>query len=397
MSNSTNVSNLSFAQNASSFEQKYTPVETALIVTVLGTIIFMSIAGNTLVCIAIFTDRALRRTNNLFLVSLAVADMMVATLVMTFAVANDVMGYWWFNIEFCNVWISFDIICSTASILNLCAISLDRYIHIRNPLHYEMWMTKKKLAFMITSVWLCSALLGFVPINMGWHRIGMEDISTNHHDSQICQMELNPTYAVVSSFISFYLPCIVMVTIYIQLFRYAQKHVKSIRKMDRLNQVASNGTKTHTSYKVSDHKAARTLGIIMGVFLLCWVPFFTINIISSFCPTCIPVMLFNTFTWLGYSNSSLNPIIYSIFNQEFREAFRKILCLHRCPKISSQLNIRKGGSPYKDKDTAPYRDTDIVRFNDVSSDDIHLNNSFNCASSLRKGSRGPLMEKITTL
>ena len=63
----------------------------------------------------------------------------------------------------------------------------------------------------------------------------------------------------------------------------------------------------------------------MGVFLICWVPFFCVNIVAAFCKTCIPPIVFKCLTWLGYSNSAFNPIIYSIFNLEFREAFQKIL------------------------------------------------------------------------
>lgn len=94
----------------------------------------MSVAGNVLVCVAIYTDRGLRRIGNLFLASLAIADMLVAAMVMTFAGVNDLLGYWVFGAEFCDTWVACDVMCSTASILNLCAISLDRYIHIKDPL-----------------------------------------------------------------------------------------------------------------------------------------------------------------------------------------------------------------------------------------------------------------------
>lgn len=102
----------------------------------LSVLIFLSIAGNILVCVAIYTDRGLRRIGNLFLASLAIADLFVASLVMTFAVVNDLLGYWIFGTQFCDTWIAFDVMCSTASILNLCAISLDRYIHIKDPLRF---------------------------------------------------------------------------------------------------------------------------------------------------------------------------------------------------------------------------------------------------------------------
>lgn len=107
----------------------------------LSLVIFLSIAGNILVCVAIYTDRALRRIGNLFLASLAIADLFVSSLVMTFAVVNDLLGYWMFGAQFCDTWIAFDVMCSTASILNLCAISLDRYIHIKDPLRYLMFLT----------------------------------------------------------------------------------------------------------------------------------------------------------------------------------------------------------------------------------------------------------------
>jgi hypothetical protein len=68
---------------------------------------------------------------------------------------------------------------------------------------------------------------------------------------------------------------------------------------------------------------------VVGVFLVCWVPFFCANIAEAFCK-CVPKTTFQVLTWIGYFNSTLNPIIYSIFNTEFRYAFHKIIA-HRCP------------------------------------------------------------------
>lgn len=130
------------------------------------------------------------------------------------------------------------------------------------------------------------------------------------------------------------------------LYCYAQKHVKSIKAVTRPGEVAEkqryksirrpkNTPKKfkvrnlhHSSpYHVSDHKAAVTVGVIMGVFLICWVPFFCVNITAAFCKTCIGGQTFKILTWLGYSNSAFNPIIYSIFNKEFRDAFKRILTM----------------------------------------------------------------------
>lgn len=130
-----------------------------------------------------------------------------------------------------------------------------------------------------------------------------------------------------------------------RLYCYAQKHVKSIKAVTRPGEVAEKQRYKsirrpkapekkkfkvrnlhHSSpYHVSDHKAAVTVGVIMGVFLICWVPFFCVNIVAAFCKTCIGGQTFKILSWLGYSNSAFNPIIYSIFNKEFRDAFKRIL------------------------------------------------------------------------
>ncbi|CAH1396676.1 unnamed protein product [Nezara viridula] len=325
-----------------------TTLSLLLIGIFLSLLIFLSIAGNILVCVAIYTDRGLRKIGNLFLASLAIADLFVAALVMTFAVVNDLLGYWLFGPQFCDTWIAFDVMCSTASILNLCAISLDRYIHIKDPLRYSRWVTKRVAIFSIAGIWLLAALISFVPISLGLHRPPLPLV---YHAGDLeyptCALDLTPTYAIVSSCISFYVPCIVMLGIYARLYCYAQKHVKSIKAVTRpLTSPSIPAVHPSSSpYHVSDHKAAITVGVIMGTFLLCWVPFFCVNIVAAFCKTCIPGMAFKILTWLGYSNSAFNPIIYSIFNTEFREAFRRILTAHYppcCCKGYSSVTITLG-------------------------------------------------------
>lgn len=71
---------------------------------------------------------------------------------------------------------------------------------------------------------------------------------------------------------------------------------------------------------------------VPGVFLICWVPFFTCNILDAMCTklssNCSPgVTAFILTTWLGYMNSFVNPVIYTIFNPEFRKAFKKLMAL----------------------------------------------------------------------
>ncbi|KAK4307621.1 hypothetical protein Pmani_020627 [Petrolisthes manimaculis] len=75
-----------------------------------------------------------------------------------------------------------------------------------------------------------------------------------------------------------------------------------------------------------EKRATLILGLIMGSFIACWLPFFFMYILGPLCPAChIPGYAFDLAFWLGYMNSAFNPVIYTIFNKDFRRAFRKIL------------------------------------------------------------------------
>lgn len=157
-------------------------------------------------------------------------------------------------------------------------------------------MTRRVALISIACIWLLAALISFVPISLGLHR-PPQPLVFHQGDTAYptCALDLTPTYAVVSSCISFYVPCVVMVGIYCRLYCYAQKHVQNIRAVTRPLTSPSIPATMHAAsspYHVSDHKAAITVGVIMGTFLLCWVPFFCVNIIAAFCKTCIPGMAF---------------------------------------------------------------------------------------------------------
>lgn len=371
----------------------YTLAEKVTIGIFLGFIIFCSIAGNILVIVAILTERSLRKASNYFYVSLAVADTLVALGVMTFAVANDIIGYWVFGPTYCNIWLSSDVMCSTASILNLCCISLDRFLHIRNPYTYDRLMSARRTLLCIAIVWLLSALISFLPIHLGWHKTDVYEPYIG--DKFICLLELNKWYAVISSLVSFLIPCIIMIAIYVRLFQFARKHVKSIKKTwttgvtDKGSPLGGSGAgggvgggtnmRHADQYRPSDHKAAITLGVIMGTFLFCWVPFFTINIVSAFCPSCIPSMVFVIFTWLGYLNSMANPIIYPIFNKEFRVAFTRLLTFTKCLRVRPTHKHYEYGKPIRSNGAA----TGV---------------EYGALSAIRKSSASPLMnDHVTTL
>ena len=117
-------------------------VQKVVLGTLMSLLIAIAILGNLLVCIAILTESSLRTLSNLFFVSLALSDLLVASLVMPFALVNDLTESFvdWFGKEFCKLWIASDVMLSTASIINLLIISFDRYVHIKVCRHISFYI-----------------------------------------------------------------------------------------------------------------------------------------------------------------------------------------------------------------------------------------------------------------
>ncbi|XP_030604291.1 D(1)-like dopamine receptor [Archocentrus centrarchus] len=342
-----------------------------LVACVLFLLIVSTLLGNTLVCAAVIKFRHLRsKVTNFFVISLAVSDLFVAVLVMPWEAITEVTNTWLFG-RFCDVWIAFDIMCSTASILNLCIISVDRYWAISSPFKYERKMTHRVAFVMIGVAWTLSILISFIPVQLNWHRAGEEDqevvmeemvaimttggknftntsnLNSSGITAQSCVANLNKTYAISSSFISFYIPVVIMIATYTRIYRIAQTQIRRITSLERAaeqaqhqghgmnrNQQQAQRPNDEASLKSSfkkETKVLKTLSIIMGVFVFCWLPFFVLNCTVPFCdPPCVSDTTFTVFVWFGWANSSLNPVIYA-FNADFRRAFTTILgCSRVC-------------------------------------------------------------------
>ena len=319
----------------------------ALTGCVLCALIVSTLLGNTLVCTAVIKFRHLRsKVTNSFVISLAVSDLFVAVLVMPWRAVSEVAGIWLFG-RFCDTWIAFDIMCSTASILNLCIISMDRYWAISSPFKYERKMTRRFAFLMIGVAWTLSILISFIPVQLNWHRADNSTVN----DPDDCNASLNRTYAISSSLISFYIPVVIMVGTYTRIFRIAQTQIRRISSLERAagprapnhrhRASAHDESSLKTSFK-RETKVLKTLSIIMGVFVFCWLPFFVLNCVVPFCdldklgePPCVSDTTFSIFVWFGWANSSLNPVIYA-FNADFRKAFSTIL---GCNKYCSTSTV----------------------------------------------------------
>uniref|UniRef100_A0A8C4X234 5-hydroxytryptamine receptor 4 n=1 Tax=Eptatretus burgeri TaxID=7764 RepID=A0A8C4X234_EPTBU len=324
-------------------------------------IILIAVLGNLLVILSVLFNRQLRKIKtHFFVVSLATADLLVALVVMPFGAIELAIGGWPFGQTFCLIRTSFDVMFTTASIMHLCCIALDRYYAICcKPLVYQNKMTPLRLVWMLGACWVLPSMISFIPIMNGWNAIGIEWlIAEREANSTQCVFVVNQVYAVTCSSVAFYIPFVLMTVAYQRIYVTARAHARHIRSLQRIGsnengtnyeaddsstsaayqESVNNGGKANTAKPIGQQqhhassrvmietKAAKTLAFIMGCFCLSWAPFFISNVIDPFIDYSIPSAVWSTCLWLGYINSAINPFLYAFLNRTFRRAFLTILC-----------------------------------------------------------------------
>ncbi|XP_008839789.1 5-hydroxytryptamine receptor 2C [Nannospalax galili] len=329
-------------------------------------IIIMTIGGNILVIMAVSMEKKLHNATNYFLMSLAIADMLVGLLVMPISLLAILYDYVWPLPRYlCPVWISLDVLFSTASIMHLCAISLDRYVAIRNPIEHSRFNSRTKAIMKIAIVWAISIGVS-VPIPV----IGLRDEEKVFVNNTTCVLN-DPNFVLIGSFVAFFIPLTIMVityflTIYVlrrQALMLLRGHTEEDLHKISLNflkcckrnadeESPANPTQDQnprpkkkkekrprgTMQAINNEKkASKVLGIVFFVFLIMWCPFFITNILSVLCgKACnqkLMEKLLNVFVWIGYVCSGINPLVYTLFNKIYRRAFSNYLrCNYKAQK-----------------------------------------------------------------
>lgn len=300
--------------NETNVEEKFDRETILISITFLIIIILLALFGNILVVIAFRVFQNLRNMTNYFIVSLAVADILVAAISMPVWGAYIITGpEWKFDIWVEQVWSCVDILCGVASILHLCFISLERYVCITSPLTYHDRMTTRKAVIAIFGIWSFSIFMAVLKI--------------------ILWSVPPPSYEIAVSISCFFIPLVIMLICYMQIYRAAHHQIKKI-----ILTVHGSPKRFLLSKEL---KAAKTVGAVIGAFVICWGPFFVLNLVYALCKSCspIPEEAVLAAKWLHYVNSVLNPIIYACMNKDFRSAFKKILafsCFYIVPGIRRQ-------------------------------------------------------------
>lgn len=174
--------------------------------------------GNILVCVAVYRERKLQTNTNLFLISLAIADFMVALFVMPTGLLVELLNYYPFDPLLCTFWIVFDVLCCTSSIHHMSTMALDRYLTIKFPFKYGRNKSKRITFLKIIFVWVISFFI-CSPILV----LGIYDKSNVFDaDKRACQL-YNKPFRLYGSILAFYIPFLIMLIAYISTIKILKK------------------------------------------------------------------------------------------------------------------------------------------------------------------------------
>ena len=361
--------------STSNFPSNFDPGSTRynfqiFLASALIVVIFIAVVGNLLVCIAIILNSQLRSSPTMFFIfSLALSDLSTASLSMPFDAEQLLANFKWTHSEaLCQTWTSAYLITVPCSIWNLLVVSIDRYKSLKDPLsryRQSPFMTRKRAALVIVSVWIYSVLFALIPV-MGW-KIRLSSVMDS-----TCYFNMTTDYSVMSSFVNFVFPLLVMCFLYLKIFAIARSINRPAFQLTNKTLVlsaeaASDVSTDNRSKKRAKRsqkrfkknlKAAKNILIIVCAFLLCWMPHTLLSLVAIFLGREyyqeIPAELFQVFLLLGYINAALNPPLYTFHNKRFKETYVRIVGLGRKkvkPKRSSNLTALTNIEPSREGST----------------------------------------------
>ncbi|XP_014875533.1 trace amine-associated receptor 13c-like [Poecilia latipinna] len=311
--------------NSSCRRPKRPYFEVMLVYTALSFISVLTVILNLLVIVAISHFRQLHTPTNVLLLSLAVSDFLVG-LLMFFQIIL-INGCWFLGDIICVLYQYLAYTITAASITTMVLISVDRYVAICYPLQYSTRMTQKLVKLCVCVCWSGSVIFQCVILKDDLQQPGRYNSCYGE-----CIIVINYVVGFVDMTFNLILPITVIVVLYVRIFTVAAAQARAMR-----SQVAAPALHGPLTRMKSELKAARTLGVVVVVFLLCMCPYFCVAITGQ--DQLLNASSATFVIYLIYFNSCLNPIIYAFFYPWFRKSIKLIVTLGILLPDSCDINV----------------------------------------------------------
>uniref|UniRef100_A0A3P8RNK1 Opsin 4xb n=1 Tax=Amphiprion percula TaxID=161767 RepID=A0A3P8RNK1_AMPPE len=294
----------------------------ALFVFVIGT---LGITGNVLVMFAIYSNKKLRNLPNYFIMNLAASDFLMAFTQSPIFFINCLYKEWVFGEMGCKMYAFCGALFGIASMINLLAISIDRYLVITKPLQTIHWSSKRRTSLAILMVWLYSLAWSLAPL-IGWSSYIPEGLMTSCTWDYVTYTTANRSYTMMLCCFVFFIPLGIIFYCYLLMFLSIRK---TSREVERLGTQVRKSTLIQQKSIRSEWKLAKIAFVVIVVYVLSWSPYACVTLIS----------------WAGHSNilspyskavpaiiakasAIYNPIIYAIIHNKYRMTLaEKFPCL----------------------------------------------------------------------
>ncbi|OWF39279.1 Histamine H4 receptor [Mizuhopecten yessoensis] len=344
----------------------------------IAIVIVVAIVGNVFTIAAFIKDRKLRTVYNIYIVNLAVTDLLLGCVSMPFYAVYTLKSYTWpFGYHFCKLFMVTDFTLCLEAVIIMIILSFDRLLLLKLGPRYICKETNTVAYIKIAISWVISFLL-YSPAIIGWDIWTEED--TNEPGDCDVQFAHDFDFTITTAVIEFGIPFICISALNLIIYSEIRKRIRVrdlknvpifvpsgsavtsasvscsvnndvMKKQTEQPNKPANGSKTQNvgvsvpttskdTQKIravrKDMKAAKSLGLLVIVFAVTWAPYTIATIIISACETCVNENVYEFLNWLLWTKAALNPFLYAYNNQRFREHFTSFLM---CQKKHNRINM----------------------------------------------------------
>ncbi|KAI5086576.1 trace amine associated receptor 14g, partial [Silurus meridionalis] len=338
-----NVTELNLSDRCEHFscpERSVSPAVYILLYVCSAAVVLLTVCGNLLIIISVLHFKQLHTPTNMLVLSLAVSDFLIGALLMPSILILTIESCWIFGRFFCTFFLLISGVLVIVSIYTIALISVDRYLALSHPFLYTKIISRRTMSIAVYSNW-CMCL---VYVATFFYFTG------NFMDFVMCPGEcvyfINEVWALIDLVLSFIFPFSVIIILYTRVFLIAKKHATAIRELNNHTRPQTQKITSHSTHELqkitshsmkSERKAAKVLGILVSVFLLCLLPYYIYTLLGSVIE--IQMETIYKITILLCLNSTINPFIYALFYPWFRRCIKIIITLQIFQTDSALINV----------------------------------------------------------